>query len=245
MHRRDRNRYNGCRMGVYGSILPWSKRLAEVPVLSKAARPRLQWFKFYERHGHNASLTCRHFGLTRQTFYRWKARYDARGVKGLEDRPKRPRRVRGHTWSWELEQEVKRLREKYPRWGKDKLAVLPELKGRVSVSMVGRILRYLKATGRLKQPELRAVSARKGRKRLYAVRKPKEYVAKEPGDLIEYRREGRASVAGDSAQAFHRRGCGVALGRGGGPQTGDGHECDDGSGFGRGEDAVQGEGDAG
>lgn len=172
-------------MGVYGSIVPGSKRLAEMPVLSKAARLRLQWFKFYETHGRNASLTCRHFGLARQTFYRWKSRYDAHGVKGLEDRAKRPRRGRRHTWSWELEQQVKRLREKYPRWGKDKLAVLPELKGKVSVSMVGRILRHLKATDRLKEPAFRAVAARKGRKRVYAVRKPKGYVAREPGDLVQ------------------------------------------------------------
>ncbi len=172
-------------MGVYGSIVPGARRLADIPVLSKEARLRLQWFKFYESHGRNASLTCRHFGLARQTFYRWKSRYDAHGVKGLEDRSKRPRRVRRHTWSWELEQEVKQLREEYPRWGKDKLAVLPELRGKVSVSMVGRILRYLKATGRLKEPALRAVSARKGRKRIYAVRKPREYVAKEPGDLVQ------------------------------------------------------------
>lgn len=172
-------------MGVYGSILPGSRRLAEIPVPSKSARLRLQWFKFYETHGHNASLTCRHFGLARQTFYRWKSRYDAYGVRGLEDLSKRPKRVRRHTWSWELEQEVKRLRERYPRWGKDKLAALPELKGKASVSMIGRILRHLKATGRLKEPVLRAVAARKGRKRVYAVRKPKGYVAREPGDLVQ------------------------------------------------------------
>jgi putative transposase len=172
-------------MGIYGSIVPGARRLAEIPVLSKAARLRLQWFKFYETHGRNASLTCRHFGLARQTFYRWKRRYDAYGIKGLEDRSKHPRRVRRHTWSWELEQQVKQLREKYPRWGKDKLAVLLELKGRVSVSMVGRILKHLKTTGRLKEPVVRGISSRKRRRRVYAVRKPKDYVAKEPGDLVE------------------------------------------------------------
>lgn len=172
-------------MGRYGSIIPGSGRLAKIPELSKEARRRLQWFKYHQSHERNASLTCRHFGLSRQTFYRWKRRYDREGARGLEDRAKRPKRVRQHTWSWEMEQEVLRLREKYPRWGKDKLAVLPELKGKVSASTVGRILQYLRRTGRLKEPVLRAVSAGKRRKRRYAVRKPKEYVAKEPGDLIE------------------------------------------------------------
>ena len=172
-------------MGRYGSVIPGSGRLAKIPELSKQARQRLQWFRYYQSHGRNASLTCRHFGISRQTFYRWKRRYDREGARGLEDRPRHPKRVRQHTWSWEVEQEVLRLRQKYPRWGKDKLAVLPELKGKVSVSTVGRILQYLKRTGRLKEPILRAVSAGKRRKRRYAVRKPKGLVAREPGELVE------------------------------------------------------------
>jgi transposase InsO family protein len=36
--------------------------------------------------------TCRHFGISRQAFYRWKRRYDALGVTGLADRPSRPQR---------------------------------------------------------------------------------------------------------------------------------------------------------
>ena len=51
--------------------------------------------------------------------------------------------------------------------------------------MVGRILKRLKERGRLMEP-LRFVSARKRlRWRPYAIRKPKEYVAKEPGNMVE------------------------------------------------------------
>jgi transposase InsO family protein len=52
--------------------------------------------------------------------------------------------------------------------------------------MVGRILRYLKARNLLREPLANRMSARKrARPRLYAVRKPKEYQAKAPGDLVE------------------------------------------------------------
>jgi transposase InsO family protein len=86
-----------------------------------------------------------------------------------------------------LKEAVLRLREEYPRWGKDKLAVLLTAKGfKVSVSMVGRILRYLKHKGMLVEPVPNRISARKRtRKRPYAERKPKDYTAKSPGDIVE------------------------------------------------------------
>jgi len=173
-------------MGIYGRVIPGSGRLAKVPVPSRQARQRLAWFTFWQAHDHNVSLTCRHFGIARKTFYIWKPRYLARGVAGLEDRSRRPKRMAKPRWGRDIEQEVLRLRQKYPRWGKDKLARLPELKGRVSVATTGRILRHLKDTGRLKEPKVRAISAKKRRPaRVYAERKPKDYEVKEPGDLVQ------------------------------------------------------------
>jgi transposase-like protein len=42
--------------------------------LSKAAQGRLQWMLFYYFNGRNVARACRHFGISRQTFYRWKRR---------------------------------------------------------------------------------------------------------------------------------------------------------------------------
>ena len=51
---------------------------------------------------------------------------------------------------------------------------------------MGRILSYLKARGVLKEPSLRRISTRRRKQqRVYAVRKPKDYQAKSPGDLVE------------------------------------------------------------
>ena len=162
-------------------------RLARIPELSKQARQRLKWMDYYREHGGNARLTCRHFDISPQTFYRWKRRYDPHHLESLEDRSRRPRHLRLPTWSPELAQAVLELREEHPRWGKDKLAVLLRQKGRqVSTSMVGRILKRLKERGVLREPLPNSVSVRKHRyPRPYAVRKPKDYEIKHPGDLVE------------------------------------------------------------
>jgi transposase InsO family protein len=82
---------------------------------------------------------------------------------------------------------VLKLREEYPRWGKDKLAVLLAGRGfETSVSMVGRIMRRLKDRGILVEPVPNHISARKRtRKRPYAERKPKDYKVETPGDIVE------------------------------------------------------------
>lgn len=151
------------------------------------ARQRVKWMDHYRDHGQKASLTCRYFGISRQTFYRWKRRYDPGRLESLEERSRRPQRVREPTYSAELMEQVLSLREEYPRWGKDKLALLLAERGHeASASMVGRILRRLKERGILKEPIANHVSARKRmRQRPYAVRKPKEYQARQMGELVQ------------------------------------------------------------
>jgi putative transposase len=154
---------------------------------SKAALHRLKWFDYYHSHGQNARLTCRHFDISPQTFYRWKKRYNTRDLKTLDNRSHRPKHVRQPTASLELIAVVLKLREQYPRWGKDKLVVLLRKQGfKVSTSMVGRIIRRLKDRGLLQEPVRNHVSARKRiSKRPYAIRKPKDYTVKQPGDLVQ------------------------------------------------------------
>ena len=92
--------------------------------LSADARRRLKWMDYYEQHEKHARLSCRHFGISPQTCYRWRRRYHPRRLVSLEDRTRRPRPVRQPSWSPELAQALFALREAYPRWGKDKLAPL-------------------------------------------------------------------------------------------------------------------------
>src|SRR5712664_4713585 len=120
---------------------------------SRAAQGRLEWILFYYFHGRNATRTCRCFGINRQTFYRWKPRFDRHDLSTLEERSHRPRSVGQPAWALELAERVLSLRKQYPRWGKDKLVVLlAREKGSVSTSMVGRILVYWKRRGVLHEP---------------------------------------------------------------------------------------------
>ena len=53
--------------------------------LSKDALRRLWWMDWYQSHGKNAESTCRHFGISKSVFYRWKNRYKRFNLKTLED----------------------------------------------------------------------------------------------------------------------------------------------------------------
>jgi transposase-like protein len=132
---------------------PGSGRLSKSGVeLSRRARVRLAWMDVYRGCG-NVAQTCRHFGISRQTFYRWRKRYEPVDLRTLEERSHCPRRRRRPTWSFPLEEKVLTLRLQFPRWGKDKLAVLLRRQQvQVSTSMVGRILVQLKRQGRLVEP---------------------------------------------------------------------------------------------
>ena len=167
---------------------PGSGRLARTGVeLSREARVRLAWMDFY-RCSRNVARTCRHFGISRQTFYRWQRRYDPYDLTTLEDRSHRPRRLRQPTWAFPLEEKVLGLRLQFPRWGKDKLAVLLHRQQiAISTSMLGRILLHLQRQGRLVEPPRTGVpgSRRALRSRPYAVRKPKQYAVSQPGDLVQ------------------------------------------------------------
>ncbi len=162
-------------MRIISGAVPRVSRLARLQELSKKARQRLKWFDYYNSRGCNARRTCRYFGISPQTFYRWKRRYNPRHLQSLEDRSHRPQHVRQPTYSTELVQVVLKLREKYPGWGRDKVVVVL-LKGKgisCSASTVGRIIRRLKQRGVLKEPVPNHISARKRqRRRPYAIRKP-------------------------------------------------------------------------
>jgi len=160
------------------------------PVLSPGAEQRLRWLSCWQKmqeHGVSGADASQALRLPRSTLYRWRKRLREQGLTGLEGCSRRPHRLRQPTWSPELAQAVLALRERYPRWGKDKLVVLLRRDGwEVSTSMVGRILTQLKARQILREPAPNHISARKrSRTRPYARRKPKDYLPQAPGDLVQ------------------------------------------------------------
>lgn len=179
-------------MNVQEIVLPEGRRIRASPSLSREARQRLRWMDFYLAHGGHVRLTCRHFGISTATFYRWWRRYDPRRLESLEDdrRTRRPRRVRPPQTVAALVERIRALREERPRWGRAKLAVVLRREGwRVSPSTVGRTLTRLRRVGQLQEPPVvRAALTRRGRRRKarrYAQRKPWDYRPQAPGDLVQ------------------------------------------------------------
>jgi len=92
-------------MSRFGSIIPGGPtlrrllpRLAaegrEAAILSRRARVRADLVRWHEANGRDARLTAAHFGFSRSTVYVWVKRQKELGDRALEDRSKRPKRVR-------------------------------------------------------------------------------------------------------------------------------------------------------
>jgi transposase InsO family protein len=152
--------------------------------LSRAAKQRLRWMDYARTH--TVAQTSRYFGIARSTFYRWQARYDPQDLATLEDRSSRPRRCRRPTWTAAQAEAVRAARERYPRWGKDKLAIVLKRDGvSVSVSMIGRILADLKRRKLLAEPRVTRLRPQARHPRPYATRTPQEHPVARPGDLVQ------------------------------------------------------------
>lgn len=167
-----------------GVIVPGLNGIKLTVSLSQAAKQRLKWIDYYQAHGRNVRLTCRHFGLAHRTFYRYYQRFKAEGLFGLEARSQRPRRVRQPLTPAPVVDTVKQLRRTNPEFSKYKLAVILERDYgyQVSASTVGRIIsRYhLFYAPPVKQ------KGHPGRRQSVArIRKPKDLVPTKPGELVE------------------------------------------------------------
>jgi putative transposase len=154
--------------------------------LSKRATQRLRWLDY--RKPHTVKQTCLHFDIPRSTLNRWHQRFDPGNLASLEARSSRPRTVRQRSWGRREVEAVLALRRQYPRWGKAKLALLLARQGVcISVSMIGRMLRYLRRRRLL--VELRPAHAppRARHPRPHAQRKAKgvTIVKERPGDLLQ------------------------------------------------------------
>ena len=113
--------------------------------MTKAEQARLVgWrLKVLQRAGdgpRRVAHTCRHFGISRKTFYKWKQRYAAHGAAGVGDRPRRPLRSPRATPA-DVVSKILYLRQHY-HFGPRRIAAYLERFHRVAIaaSSVHRIL---------------------------------------------------------------------------------------------------------
>lgn len=181
--------------------LPGTARLAALAVApSPLAQRRFEVLRWYEDHGRAVRLTARHFGYSPDTISRWAQAFRERSMRGLEDRSRRPRRVRQPTTPSAVVIRIRELRERYPRWGREKLRVLLAREGiRVSAKTIDRTLARLRARGELREPRAVRKAAQARLRTLARPRRPSDLVVDRPGflqlDTQELRRGGPFTFA--------------------------------------------------
>ena len=91
--------------------------LKEFSVLAR----RLKFAKLALKAQQSMSQLCRLFGFSRKSGYKWKARFEREGRRGLRERTRRPERSPQRT-SPEWLKRIRRLRRRHRSWGSRKLA---------------------------------------------------------------------------------------------------------------------------
>lgn len=139
------------------------RKVAKILEVSRPARQRLQWIIHYYQQQHNASLTCRHFGIARKTFYKWYREFDEDNLYSLyklEGKNKAPKRVRQRQITPGEESRIIALRRAHLRWGKMKLKRLYENTYNEPISS-WKIQRVIEVWGLYKNPQKTTRVARK------------------------------------------------------------------------------------
>jgi len=85
-------------------------------------RQRQQWMAWYFAHEQDITATCRQFGMSRSTLYRWLARYTAQPQKPIRARARRSQITRRPAGSLDDLRLVCGLLGQYPTWGRRRVA---------------------------------------------------------------------------------------------------------------------------
>lgn len=92
--------------------MPWKETCA--------VRERMRFVSEWERDEVSFSELCRRYVISRETGYTWRARYEAEGPTGLDDRS-RARHTQAHATSAAVVAAIVALRGSHPSWGPKKL----------------------------------------------------------------------------------------------------------------------------
>lgn len=111
--------------------------------LSHSAKQRHKWMEHFGKY-RNVRLTCRHFGISPDTFYLWRKRFIPNNLKTLEDnfKTRKPHKMRTSKHKKNQLETIKKLKDVDPRLGKTRIAkILKETGYKISSSTVGRMLK--------------------------------------------------------------------------------------------------------
>lgn len=111
--------------GSLSQLCHMAKQVDKYRYLSREAKTRVKWFDYY-RKTNNISKTCRHFGISRKTFHKWKKVYNPNNLFSLEDKSRAPHNKRQPEITGTQESRVIYLRKQHLRYSKIKLSKIYE-----------------------------------------------------------------------------------------------------------------------
>jgi len=158
--------------GTKGFVVAYKRLLRFRYMISEKAKERVRILSFWERHGTVATIEA--FGGSERSLKRWQAALKTGGGKleSLNPKSTAPQGRRSRQTELWVESFIIMERTVHPRLGKEKLHALLSKAGYPdSVSTVGRIIKDLKAKGRLPSRVTVSVSGKTGR---MIERKPKK-----------------------------------------------------------------------
>lgn len=165
------------------NILP--VREIKTAKLSPDAKKRLWWLDWYHSHRQNAEATCRHFGISKSVFYRWRNRYNPKHIRSLEDdkKTRRPHRLRTMTTPPWIMKRIYDIRKNDPE--KSKWEIHEELKRQgifVAHNVIQKVIN--------RHPELLNIQHRHNMKKhrnhaIARIKAAREMKEKHPGSLVQ------------------------------------------------------------
>jgi len=115
-----------------------------ITIEDRQVRRRLAILRHSQEVTDNVAMTCRYYGITRQSFYLWKRRYEELGPDGLKDRSRRPKTSPNATHV-DVVGKILYLRQNY-HFGPGKISMYLARYHDVSISSSG-VWRILKRLG--------------------------------------------------------------------------------------------------
>jgi len=140
-----------------------------------------------ERSGKSISDICNAFGVSRETWYKWKRRYDTWGLEGLKDQSRKPHNIKNVKVTKEIELIILELRL-YDRFGPMRIRF--RLKRKYGVSLGEKTIYRI-----LKKHNLNVLSVK-------IKRKYKRFERKHPNELIQMDTKGPFYLKGSQNKNY-------------------------------------------
>lgn len=159
--------------------------LYDSPNLSKDAEKRLSWIDWYIGHNKNARYTCRHFGISPDTFYLWKNKFNPKDLTTLEDdkNTRRPHRVREMTTPKSMIDMIIKIRKNDME--KSKYEIQEELK-RLDIHIgTSTIQKIINRKGLLNTQHIQNIRRKRLKSKIHRIKAPKKAKYQYPGSLIQ------------------------------------------------------------